>query len=307
MLYELCEKNGIPYRKTGKLIVASDIGEEADLEHLYEWGKNNGVTGLQFLTRRETAKMEPHITALAALYSPETGIIDSHRLMQYFLDDAKNSGALVSFNSEVIAIRRISDGYEVTIKNNGEMLDLKSRVLVNCAGLESDHIAQIAGIDIGKHKYQLHYCRGRYFRVSGSKSGLIKTLVYPVPKPRSGGLGIHATVDLAGGVRLGPDDEYLEGRQKDYSVDESLKGVFYDSARKFMPFLEIQDLSADTAGIRPKLQERGGSFRDFIIREEGDKGLPGFINLIGIESPGLTASPAIARYVKNFIQTGGHI
>jgi L-2-hydroxyglutarate oxidase LhgO len=130
---------------------------------------------------------------------------------------------------------------------------------------------------------------------------LIKSLVYPVSKPKSGGLGIHATVDLGGGVRLGPDDEYLEKREKDYSVDEVKRSEFFNSANKFLPFLEEQDLSADTAGIRPKLQEQGGTFRDFIIREEKDKGLPRLINLIGIESPGLTASPAIARYVRQLL------
>jgi L-2-hydroxyglutarate oxidase LhgO len=163
-------------------------------------------------------------------------------------------------------------------------------------------IAGMAGIDIEQCKYRLHYCKGQYFRVKSSKAGLINGLIYPVPKPKSGGLGIHATVDLNGEVRLGPDDEYLLTNAKDYSSRESRRTDFYASARKFMPFLEESDLFADTTGIRPKLQGPGGDFRDFIIREESDTGLPNLINLIGIESPGLTASCAISCLVGSFVE-----
>jgi L-2-hydroxyglutarate oxidase LhgO len=160
----------------------------------------------------------------------------------------------------------------------------------------------MAGIDIRQAKYELHYCKGQYFRVKASKSGLLKRLVYPVPEVKSAGLGIHATVDLGGSLRLGPDDEYLRSRERDYSVDHGKRFAFYSSVKKFMPFLEEEDLSADISGIRPKLQGPGEDFRDFIIQEESARGLPGFINTIGIESPGLTASPAIARYVKELIK-----
>jgi L-2-hydroxyglutarate oxidase LhgO len=242
--------------------------------------------------------MEPNISGITALYSSETGIIDSHRLMQYFFDSAKDKGAMVSFNSEVTSIEKAARGYEVLVRNGNEALTLRTRVVINCAGLDSDEIAKIAGVDTKKNKYNLKYCKGQYFRVDSNKSRLVDRLIYPVPKPKSGGLGIHSTLDLAGSMRLGPDDFYQKDRSKDYSVDKSKKYEFYNSAKKFLPFIEEDNLTEDTSGIRPKLQGEGEDFRDFVIKDELESGLAGFINLIGIESPGLTAAPAIARYVN---------
>lgn len=302
LLYEICEKNKIPQRKTSKLIVATEPEELQLLKDLFNQGKGNGVKGLRMLSNREVKDLEPNINAVSALFSEETGIIDSHRLMQYFYGQARDNGALVVYNSEVVGIEKISDGYKVSVVNDAEIADLKSRVVINCAGLDSDRIAQLSGIDIQKFKQELHYCKGQYFRVNGKKSGLIKRLVYPVQEPNSPGLGIHATLDLAGSIRLGPDDQYLETRNRDYAVDSSKRHDFYTSVKIFLPFIEEDDLIEDTSGIRPKLQEQGGGFRDFIIEDEKDKRLPGFINLVGIESPGLTASAAIAKYVKGLIK-----
>lgn len=301
-LYELCQKNNIPHKKIGKLIVATEKEETPSLEKLFIQGKDNGVGNLRIIGQEELYSLEPNVKGIAALYSPETGIIDSHRLMQYFLETAQNNGAMIVFNSKVSGIEKIPNGYKVLIKDSKEVTVLKTQVVINCAGLDADLIAEMAGIDIKQYKYELYYCKGEYFRVKGNKSGLIKRLIYPVPKPKSGGLGIHATLDLAGSLRLGPDDAYLDSRNKDYSVDTSKRAVFYNSAKKFMPSLEEEDIFSDTAGIRPKLQSRNENFRDFVIREESDKGLAGFINLIGIESPGLTASPAIAKRVNNIVR-----
>jgi len=170
--------------------------------------------------------------------------------------------------------------------------------VINCAGLESDRIAKGAGIDIDKQGYELKYCKGAYFRVSSKKSRLVQRLIYPVPRPESGGLGIHATLDLGRSLRLGPNHKYICRDKANYDLDVSDKGDFFESASTFLPFLKLEDLFPDTAGIRPKLQGEGESFRDFIIKEESDLGFPGFINLIGIESPGLTSAPAIARQVR---------
>jgi L-2-hydroxyglutarate oxidase LhgO len=301
LLYELCPEHNIPHRKIGKVIVASDKKETAGLEKIFALGKNNGVEGLRIIDRDELRRLEPNIRGHAALYSPETGIIDSHRLMQFFLDKAKDNGAIAAFDSEVVAIGKMPGGYKVSIKNNADISDLCARVVINCAGLDSDGIAAMAGIDIGKYGYGLHYCKGQYFRLAGNKARLINGLVYPVPQPASGGLGIHVTVDLAGEVRLGPDDEFMPANRKDYSVDATRRRDFHASAAQFMPFLEEEDLAPDIAGIRPKLQSPGGVFRDFVIREESDKGFSNFINLIGIESPGLTASCAIADHVAALI------
>ena len=301
LLYEMCRKNNIPFKKIGKLIVASEKDEIPALEELFQRGKNNGVDDLQLIDTNELRKMEPNVAGVAALYSPSTGIIDSHRLMQYFLDTAQSSGATVSYGSEVIDIKKCVYGYAVTVKNDNETLLLNVKVIINSAGLDSDRIAEMAGIDVDRVKYRLHYCKGQYFRANGSKSHLIKRLIYPVPRPKSAGLGVHATLDLGGSLRLGPDEKYLKNRTKDYSVDDSQRNNFYVAANRLLLFIHEDDLCSDTAGIRPKLQGEGEDFRDFIIQEEADNGLSGFINLIGIESPGLTASPAIAKCVKEMI------
>lgn len=296
-LYELCAKHEISHAKIGKLIVATDPEEIPALEKIYELGIANGVEGLRMITRGELRVMESNVAGIAALHSAETGIIDSHRLMQFYADSAQRAGAYIVYRSEVTAITKNAKGYIVTVGSGTGVSEVQASVVINCAGLDSDDMAALAGIDIDKNGYRLHYCKGQYFRVSARKSAMIKRLVYPVPKPKAGGLGIHATLDTSGSMRLGPDDGYLRRREKDYSVDLSRAAAFLDSARKLMPFLEAADLNADTAGIRPKLQEKGGLFRDFVITDESANGCPGLINLIGIESPGLTASLAIAEYV----------
>lgn len=298
LLYQLCNKKEIPYKKIGKLIIAADSDELSALEILLAQGISNGVQGLKIITQAQIKKLEPEVSGIVALYSSETGIIDSHRLMDYLLTSAKDNGATIAYNAEVSAIKKNNDGYTVTIKNNGEIIEIKALVVINCAGLDADIIAGMAGVDIFKEKYNLYYCKGQYFRVAAEKSKFINHLIYPVPRPKSAGLGIHATPDLSGSLRLGPDDCYLNSRIKDYSVDEKMKNVFCSSAAKFLPFLKEADLTADLSGIRPKLQPPQGEFRDFIICEETEKGLAGFINLVGIESPGLTAALAISRDVQ---------
>lgn len=302
LLYEICEKKNIPHKKIGKLIIAVDNEELPALEAIRRQGESNGVEGLKMISGVELKKMEPNLSGIAALLSEETGIIDSHRLMKYFLQSAQEKGVMVAYNSEAARIDKIVSGYKITVKNINETSEIESARVINSAGLDSDAVAKSAGIDLKKNKYELHYCKGQYFRVGSGKAKLLSRLAYPVPKPKSGGLGVHATLDLGGGLRLGPDDKYLKNRIKDYSVDETKKHDFYSSAIKFMPFIKEGDLTPDTAGIRPKLQEEAGGFRDFVIKEESGNGLPGLVNLIGIESPGLTASPAIAKYVKGLLK-----
>ncbi|MCX5698497.1 MAG: NAD(P)/FAD-dependent oxidoreductase [Candidatus Omnitrophica bacterium] len=301
LLYDFCSSCKIPFKKTGKIIVATDRQEIPAFEKLFQLGLANGVEGLRLIAKEEIKSLEPHVSGVAALYSPETGIIDSHRLMSCLADSAKESGAIIAYDSEFLRAAKEKENYKIFIKNGIDELSLTARIVINSAGLDSDIVAENAGFDLEKYHYSIHYCKGQYFRLSSAKARLLKMLVYPVPKPASGGLGVHATVDLAGGVRLGPDDEYLKLRVQDYSVDPLRRLNFYDSASKFIPFIFEDDLSVDTAGIRPKLQEPEGDFRDFVISDETDKGFPGFINLIGIESPGLTASLAISRYVKGMV------
>ncbi|MDD5108723.1 MAG: FAD-dependent oxidoreductase [Candidatus Omnitrophica bacterium] len=269
------------------------------LEKLHQLGLANGVGGLRLIGKEEINSLQSQISGIAALYSPETGIIDSHKLMSCLVDLAKEQGVVIAYNSDFLRSTRKGDSYELVIKNGADELSLTAKTVINSGGLDSDIVAQNSGFNLGQDRYNIHYCKGQYFRLNSAKAKVLKMLVYPVPKPTSGGLGVHATVDLAGGVRLGPDDEYLKSRIQDYSVDPLDSAKFYDSAQKFIPFISKDDLYADTAGIRPKLQEPGGDFRDFVISDEADKGFGGFINLIGIESPGLTASLAISAYVKD--------
>lgn len=305
LIYKICRDNNIHHRKSGKLIVAQSKSEITELEMLFENGLANGVEELRLLTKDEAKALEPNVESEGAIYSGTTGIVDSHELMNFYAHKATQNGAIIAYKTDIKRIlRKAGEGYEVTVVDS-ENAEFKfiAETVINCAGLQSDIIAQMAGIDIRKKGYQLRYCKGQYFKVNGKKSRLVNRLVYPVPKGASGTLGIHATPNLAGVVRLGPDDEYVDRDNVDYSVDSSARKRFHDSVVTFLPFLEEDDLSQDTSGIRPKLQTDNGLFRDFIVKEEADIGLPGFINLIGIESPGLTAAPSIARIVSSMVSS----
>lgn len=299
LLYEYCKSNNIGHRKIGKLIVATNSEEIGQLECLLSNGLKNGLKDLVLLTKNEVKKFEPYVKAEAALYSPSTGILDSHGFMKHLALTLKAHGAEIAYNAELIGIEKINSGFHLSIRDaNREIFTFISRVVVNSAGLYSDKTAALAGIE--RSEYRLKYCKGDYFRVHSNKAQYINRLVYPVPKQTGAGLGIHATLDLAGSLRLGPDDEYVE--VIDYTVNKAKQMLFYESVRQFLPFIECADLKPDTSGIRPKLKGPLEDFRDFIIKDEGENGLYGFINLVGIESPGLTSSLAIARMVKEMLQ-----
>jgi len=300
LIYEICARKNIPHKRRGKLIVATKNSEVQDIERLFDNALANGVRDLELLSKNRIRELEPYVKAEAAIYSKTTGIIDSHSLMKYYVFEAKQNGAAITYKAEVTGIKRVNAGYEVTISDaNNEEFQFITEVLINCAGLESDRVAEMVGIDIEKQGYLLKYCKGQYFSLPAGKSRFINRLIYPVPHPKSAGLGIHATPNLAGIVRLGPDDKYIKRESIDYDVDEGAKTEFHKSVVGFLSFLKEDDLMPDTAGIRPKLQGPDETFRDFVIKEESDLGLPGFINLIGIESPGLTSSPSIARLVSD--------
>jgi L-2-hydroxyglutarate oxidase LhgO len=300
LIYELCRQYGIPCRNTGKLIVATVNEEVEQLELLVEQGSKSGVNDLSILTANEVGELEPNIKAVAAVLSPSSGVIDSHALMRFFFSRARENGAEIVYEAEVVGIERLSDGYEITVEEGSRGFTFKTDIIINCAGLHSSHIARLAGIDIDEAGYMLHYCKGEYFSVAGSKGKLVKRLIYPVPAPRIGGLGIHTVMDIEGRMRLGPNAKYID--EIEYRVDESQQGVFYNSVKPFLPFIEYEDLAPEMSGIRPKLQALGEDFRDFVIEHEQDRGLPGFINLIGVESPGLTSAPAIAEYVESMVR-----
>lgn len=297
-LYDFCAKNNIGHKRTGKLIVAIDKSEVRELEGLFRRGLGNGVEDLRLLSKEDIKGIEPHVEAEAAIYSPSTGILDSHGLMKTLAAQFADHKGSVVYGAEVVGIDRVNGGYEVTAREGGkDVFKFFTRVLINSAGLDSDTIAARAGLE--KNEYALKYCKGDYLRVRLDKARLIGRLVYPVPKEDRAGLGIHATLDLSGGLRLGPDDEYVD--KIDYHVDPKKIEIFYESTRKFLPFIHKEDLAPDTSGIRPKLQGKGEAFRDFIVKDETDNGFPGLVDLIGIESPGLTSALAIAKIVKDIV------
>ena len=299
LLYELCKEKNIPHRNSGKLIVATNLEEEKQLESILAKARSNGVSEIQRVSKNQIKKLEPEVNAVSGLYSPTTGIIDSHRLMAFFETQAKNKGVQLVYKTQVEQVAKIIDGkYELLITNpDGERFRYTTRRLINCAGLEADRIAETLGIDIAVSGYRQYFWKGEYFSVSG-KANAINTLVYPVPLPNNVGLGTHATIDLSGQLKLGPNATFLPARTYDYTVNPSGKKAFFDSARQFLPFIKYEDLNPAMVGIRPKLQKPGDAVRDFIISEESEKGLPGVVNLLGIESPGLTACLAIAKYVR---------
>jgi L-2-hydroxyglutarate oxidase LhgO len=294
-LYQFCEENGITHRRIGKMIVAVSSNETAELCGLKAQAEANGVTDLVFLTHQQIRSMEPDVKAVEALFSPSTGIIDSHGLMRCLLIKAEGNGAVVAYRTEITGIKYDSQGYNLDV--NGGEYQFRTKVLINSAGLHADKIAAMAGMDIDKHDYRLKYCKGSYF--SASPSPRLRHLVYPIPVKNHVGLGVHATLDLAGRVRFGPDTEYMDGL--DYSVNAVKKEAFHKAINAYLSGVHADNLHPDMSGIRPKLQGPGEPYRDFVIKEETEAGLPGFINLIGIESPGLTSCLSIADHVASLV------
>jgi L-2-hydroxyglutarate oxidase LhgO len=298
LLYELCGRLGVPHRRLGKLIVATQEQELPVLERLLETGRRNGAE-LRLIPGEEARALEPDVPARAALLSPSSGIVSAHGLMDALLQQARAHGALLRTGGELVGIERRADGYALTVRHGNQTEAFTSERLVNAAGLECDTVASLAGIDVEAAGYRLRYCKGSYFAVSPARAGRLRHLVYPVPGSVS--LGVHAVLGLDGRLRFGPDAEFLDGRALDYGVAEGKRAAFGAAVRRLVPGVRDEDLEPDIAGIRPKLQGPGEPARDFAIREESERGLPGLVNLIGIESPGLTAALAIAEHVEEKI------
>jgi L-2-hydroxyglutarate oxidase LhgO len=295
MIYKICEKFMIPYKKLGKLTVAVEEEEMEELDKLMKMGEDNGVEGLKFLDGEEVKKLEPNVEVEKALYSPSTGIVEPDELMNHFYAQIRNNRAIVATETEVTGLRKTDFGYELSGISVGEKFTVTAKTVINCAGLYSDRIAAMIGLDIDKLGYRLHYCKGDYFRIAGRPP--VKMLIYPVPK--GAGLGIHLTPDLSGIVKLGPNAYYVN--RIDYNVESNEK-EFREDVRRFLPSIKEYNIQIDSAGIRPKLQGPNDAFRDFVIKHEANKGLFGFINLIGIESPGLTAAPAIGAFISEIYE-----
>jgi L-2-hydroxyglutarate oxidase LhgO len=297
LLYEMCAARGVPHRRCGKIVTAASADEVPALESLRARARDNGVE-LQRLSAAAAAALEPHVVSAGALLSPTSGILSAHGLMDVLLHDVREAGAVLQPRSELVALEKGQGEYRMTVRTGGVTETFTAERVINAAGLDADTVAAMAGIDVDAAGYRQHYCKGSYFSVAPAKAGLVARLVYPVPSHVS--LGVHVVLGLDGRLRFGPDAEYI-GRQADYRVDESKAHAFAEAARRLVPEIADADLAPDTSGIRPKLQGPGQGFRDFVIAEESDRGLPGFVNLIGMDSPGLTSALAIAREVERLL------
>lgn len=295
LLYDFCQRHHVAHHRCGKLIVATSTAQEAGLLALQTTGQANGVTGLQLLSRQQAQALEPQLQCSAALLSPATGIIDSHALMLALLGDAEAHGASLALHTPVSAAELSAHGHVLHI-GSSEPLELAADIVINAAGLSAPGLAcHFAGL-AAEHLPSAHFAKGNYYALAGKAP--FSRLIYPLPEP--GGLGVHLTLDLGGQARFGPDVEWLADHDEhapDYRVCPQRADAFYAEVRRYWPQLPAGALSPAYAGIRPKIAGPGQPAADFLIQGPATHGIDGLVNLFGIESPGLTASLAIAERV----------
>ncbi len=285
MLYRYCDEHGVPHRRCGKIIVASHPDQVSILRQYQRQAATNGAGELPWLTGSEVATMEPAVTAVAGVLSPSTGIIDSHAYMLALQGDLESAGGMIAFGTAVTGLARADRGLRVSTAD----LELHAREVVNAAGLE----APLMAARVCQGVPSAYYARGRYYAYEGASP--FSRLVYPVAE--AGGLGVHVTLDLGGQARFGPDVAWIDG--VDYRFDDSRRHEFEAAIRRYFPGLESRRLHPGYTGIRPKISGPGEPAADFRIDGPADHGIPGLVNLLGIESPGLTASLALAEAVRD--------
>lgn len=290
-LYDYCTQRGIALQYCGKLIVATAADQEDKLAQLLDQARSNGVADVRMITREEAVALEPHLSCTAALLSPSTGIIDSHALMLSLLGDAENHGATLALRSQVIRGETACGSTLLQITSGDEETTLKAKIVINAAGLSAPAIAsRVTGL-AAQHVPQAYYAKGNYFSLSARAP--FSRLIYPIPE--LGGLGVHLTLDLGGQARFGPDVEWIDSI--DYSVNPRRADGFYAEVRKYWRDLPDNTLEPAYCGIRPKITNRHAASADFLIQGPEAHGIPGLINLFGIESPGLTSCLPIAEHV----------
>jgi L-2-hydroxyglutarate oxidase LhgO len=295
MLYEFCASHGVPHKKIGKLIVATDEKQTAKIEGIARQGEINGVEGLEFLGGNAARAMEPALSCVAALYSPETGIIDSHAFMLALEGDLEDRGGMIAFNTPVEGLRPSNEGWEVRF-GGAEAGVMTVDAVVNSGGLGAQKLARATEGYAVARVPRLVLAKGNYFGFAGKPA--FSHLIYPAPV--EGGLGTHVTLDMAGRMRFGPDVEWIE--QESYTVDPKRADSFYASVRSYFPALPDNSLVPDYCGIRPKLTGKGEAAADFLVDGPAGHGLPRLVHLFGIESPGLTSSLSIAEEVVAQLQ-----
>jgi len=290
-LYEYCEQAGVAHRRCGKLIVATQAQQVAELRVIQQTAAGNGVE-LQWLSSSQARALEPELECHAALFSPRTGIVDSHGYMLALLGEAEQHGAAIAYGSSVTGLRPESGALLVAV--NGQP-SLRARSVVNCAGLHAVEVARHCAALAPRLIPHQYLARGHYFALSGRSP--FRHLVYPMPVP--GGLGVHLTLDIAGRARFGPDVEWVD--RIDYQVSLTRAASFYAAVRRFWPALGDDQLVPAYAGIRPNLSGPGAQAVDFVIQGPAIHGIAGLVNLFGIDSPGLTASLPLAERVCDLL------
>ncbi len=288
LLYKYCVAHGVPHRRSGKLIVATNQEQIGELEGIQKKAHANGVTDVVWMTKAQVQALEPEISCVAGLYSPSTGIIDSHALMLAYLGDAEAHGAMLALKSRLLGAQVVPEGFVV----HSDEMDVTCRILVNSAGLKAPSVARSIEGSPENLIPKEFYAKGNYYSLA--RKSPFSRLVYPVPEP--GGLGVHVTLDLAGQARFGPDVEWVD--RIDYNVDPKRSERFYAAIRRYWPGLPDGSLSPGYAGIRPKTAGPKDPAPDFEVQGPKVHGVPGLVHLFGIESPGLTASLALAGIVQ---------
>ena len=296
MMYRYMDERGIPYSRLGKLIVATSDDQVPALERLRATAAQNGVTNLEMLSAGEARGREPELACVAALWSPSTGVADSHSYMLGLQGDAEDRGAMVAFHAPVEYGRLSDEGITLEVGGDGAMT-LQARLVVNSAGLHAQDLARRLEGFPEKRVPPSYYCKGNYYSLSGCRAPF-SSLIYPAPE--QAGLGVHLTLDLAGQARFGPDVEWIECI--DYDVDPGRSDGFYAAVRKYWPGLPDGALQPGYAGIRPKVQAPGEPAADYVIQGPADHGVSGLVNLFAIESPGMTSSLAIADHVADMLE-----
>ncbi|MEF7613864.1 NAD(P)/FAD-dependent oxidoreductase [Aquincola sp. MAHUQ-54] len=297
-LYAYCAERGIAHRRCGKLVVATQPGQQAYLEKLLVQARANGVDDAVLLGGEAARAMEPALQAVAALHSPSTGIVDSHGFMLALQGESEDHGAMLAFQSPVLAGAMVPGGIELQV-GGAQPMRLRAGSVVNSAGLGAPGVAaRIEGL-AASHVPPAHGCKGSYFSLAGRAP--FTRLIYPVPE--AAGLGVHLTLDLGGQARFGPDTEWLpDDAPIDYRVDPRRADGFYAEIRRYWPALPDGALQPAYSGVRPKIQAEGEPPRDFVLQGPADHGVPGLVNLFGIESPGLTAALAIGDAVERMLR-----
>src|SRR5579863_10008252 len=300
LTYEFCKKHNVPFRHTGKLVVAADAHEEPALEALKKKGEGNGVEGLRLIGPEEIRKREPHIRGSAAMVVPSTGIVSAEELVHAFARVAAGQGAEIVNYAKVVSLEPVAGAIRVGLRIGDEedVQDetIEARCVINAAGLYADEVAAL----LGNTSWKIYPVRGEYCEVRGPRASLINDLVYPLPHSDGLSLGVHFTKTLWGTVLLGPTARYVEGKDN-YERDRLTIADFVRGAKPLLPEVEEADLQLGYSGLRPKLVPPGGKgYADFVITR--DTNVPQAIHLVGMESPGLTAAPAVAAYVAKMLE-----